>query len=284
MKSCKAESICILMLNSPNIPLYAHKATMINYMYAARHGYNFVVERCPRPEDINKPWMWDEKRKYEYLLVWSKPTLIRKHMPFYDYILFIDSDAIVIDHNKTVESFIKQHMTDATCIIAAQDCKKTDDCWVAKNLNTGVMLFKNSTTTLTLLDAWFEATNNVCKHTLYTHPREQECLNILKKQKYNDLIKILPISVMGGYDGTWIQHYAGMPNPEREKIITGHLHKELKSFEEDPIIEGFSGSTCLANKGMIDTNPVELFIIAGVFIVLCFILASFLQPKSMIKV
>lgn len=271
------------MLNSPNIPMYAHKATLINYMYAARHGYNFIVERCPRPEDLSTPWMWDHKN--EYLFVWSKPTLIRKHLPFYDYILFIDSDAIVVDPAKTVEQFIAQHMTTES-IIAAQDCKKTGDCWDPLNLNTGVMLVKKSPATLQLLDDWFAATNNLCKHTLYDHPREQQCLNLLRKsEKYRGQIKILPITQMGGYDGTWIQHYAAMPKANREVIITNFLNKEIKSFMQPetqaqaPIFEGFQGGdSCIANA-IFETNPVELFIIAGVFIILCFVFAAVLYPQ-----
>lgn len=278
MKSCKAASICIIMLNSPNIPLYAHKATIVNYIYAARHGYNFIVERCPRPEDLDKSWMWDNKQ--EYLFVWSKPTLVRKHLPFYDYVLFIDSDAIVIDQKRTIEDFIKQHMNDDTCIVAAQDCQKSNKCWVAENLNTGVMLFKRSPMTLRLLDDWFKATDDLCRHTLYEHPREQECLNLLRRSgKYKDLIKILPVTEMGGHDGLWIQHYAAMKRDMRESIMTKNLDIEIKSFMQTSptsMIEGFSAPSCKLQ----DTNPVELFIISGVFLIICFILASILYPRQ----
>jgi hypothetical protein len=38
--------ICILILNSPNIPYYAHATTMINNLYAVKHKYDFIVENA----------------------------------------------------------------------------------------------------------------------------------------------------------------------------------------------------------------------------------------------
>ena len=249
MKSCTGESVCILMMNSPNIPAYAHKAAILNYMYASRHGYNFVVERCPRPQDVQTPWMWDGDGGNEYLFVWSKPVLVRKHLPFYAYVLYIDSDAVVVDKDKTVEDFARQYVTGATCVVAAQDCKTAGDCWVAEDLNAGVMLFKNSPDTLALLDAWFEATNDTCKHTLYLHPREQACLNLLRRQnkRYDELVHIVPVSVMGGHDGTWIRHYADTSTPESERMLASQLRDEITPYlgghAPGEVVEGFSGST-----------------------------------------
>ena len=49
--------IAILMLNSPNIPNYAHFATMNNYMYAAKHGDDFIVERLQ--QNVEESWSWE---------------------------------------------------------------------------------------------------------------------------------------------------------------------------------------------------------------------------------
>ena len=71
-------NICILILNSPNILEYAHTATIINKLYANKYNYDFIVERCPLKEDLNKDYMWDGENEYKF--VWSKPSLIKKHL------------------------------------------------------------------------------------------------------------------------------------------------------------------------------------------------------------
>ena len=94
MLTCDKNQICVIMINSPNIPLYGHKSAINNYLYCVKHGYSFIVERCPAMNDTEKDYMWNNNN--EYLLVWSKPTLVKRHLQNYKYVFFIDSDAIYL--------------------------------------------------------------------------------------------------------------------------------------------------------------------------------------------
>jgi hypothetical protein len=235
-----------LMLNSPNIPDYADLAAVINYMYASKHGYNFVVHKCPRESDIKKDWMWDGKN--EYLLVWSKPTIVKQYLQYFDYVLFIDSDAMVDDHNQTVESFVQQHMRDPnTLLLWAEDCLDKSYCWSPNTGNTGVMIFKRDPKTFELLDAWHKSPDTeLCSAFKYEHPREQKCLQELMTQSiYKQNIKMLPYDTMNGKDGKWIKHFMGTTRDERTAALKNKMCSMVGPFctsDKPRFIETFSGS------------------------------------------
>lgn len=221
------------MMNSPGIDVYAHKATLLNVMYASKHGYSFVIETCPDVKDMNKDWMWDPTN--EYVFVWSKATMVKRHLPHVDYLMFIDSDAYFYNPDYTINAFIQTHFTGDTCIVFGEDCKNKNDCYVNGGLNTGVMFFKNAPQTFALLDAWIDAPNNgTCEQWKYTHPREQACFNSITHANKQQ-VKVIDKNVMSfGHDGSWIRHMMAMPSNGRNTILRGVMHDRLP-----PMIESF---------------------------------------------
>lgn len=223
-KGCRGDRVCVLMVNSPNIHMYAHHAAMVNYMYATHHGYDFVVVRCPRREDMMYDWMWDDLN--EYVLVWSKAPLVRRYLPLYDYLLFIDSDAVVIDMEKSVHAFMAEHgVPESASLVVSQDCinSKQSDCHTKQHPNTGVMLFRNNDTTLQLLDEWMAAPlDGTCAEFTHVHTREQACLEVLRKRdpRWTQAIHVLPVSAMNGTDGNFVRHYMGT-SPEERHLLLG---------------------------------------------------------------
>ena len=194
-------NICILVLNSPNIAEYAHTATIINKLYANKYNYDFIVERCPLKEDLNKDYMCDSADEYKF--VWSKPSLIKKHLKNYDYLFYIDSDAIFVNHEQSIDSFIDENFTNETCLLFGTDCITKNSCFYIlkndlNNLNAGVIIVKNTDKTFEILDRWIEAPNTICRPFKYFHPREQGCINIIK-YFYNE-IKIVNHYKLNGID------------------------------------------------------------------------------------
>jgi hypothetical protein len=241
--SCATKRIAVLMVNTPGIHKYGHIATYINYKYCSMHGYAFIVERCPRKEDMKKDWMWNNDN--EYLIVWSKPALLRRHLSNYDYILIIDSDALFLNQEKRIEDIIHKYIDNSkeTCIIAGEDCQTKDNCYSKDALNAGVMLFANKPKTLTIIDHWMKAAENECVDWKYQHTREQMCLQILKDQKYNDNIKIIPHDEINGADGNWIRHYMATSNEDRIAIFNKHFHDFFR--DECPSLSPMMTPSCL---------------------------------------
>lgn len=228
LNTCNKTHVAVLMMNSPGIHSYAGSAAVNNYLYAKKHGYGFVVESCPAKEDLGKDRMW--KDGDQYLFVWSKPGMIRRHLVNYDYLVFIDSDAVVFDMDKTVESFVEEHFDDSTCIVLGEDCKDAENCYGGGAKE--VMVVKNTEKTMGILDHWIQAASDECSEFKYTHPREQACINILGKTAYPKEIKVVPYRVIQGHDGVWIQHILGESKENRDKIIHPLAKKRLDAFVE----------------------------------------------------
>lgn len=59
----------------------------INELYTARHGYDLLVGRCG--VDTGRPYLWNDGD--QRTIVWSKSLFLLRHLPAYDYLLFLDS-------------------------------------------------------------------------------------------------------------------------------------------------------------------------------------------------
>lgn len=249
-------------MNSPKIGPYAEKATLLNMMYAFKHKYSFVVETCPRREDMAKDYMWDEEN--QYLFVWSKATMVRRHLPHYDYLLFIDSDAYFENTDYSVGEFVSRYVDGDTCIVAAEDCKSADKCYVADGLNTGVMLFKNCAKTMAILDEWIDAPNNAkCEKWKYVHPREQACLNELMKH-HGSAIRVVKVFDMSfGTDGTWVRHMMSTPGNERNSTFRDVMKRRLPE-----VIESFASPQASEQHQQQHVNSLCCALLALVGIVL----------------
>lgn len=203
--------------------MYAHYASVINYVYSTHHGYDFIVNRCPRREDVSKGWMWDDVN--EYVLVWSKPSIIRQYLPHYDIVFFIDSDAVVFDMHLSIEKFLTKHnIPDSVSLIISQDCIDSKNCNPKSNndsVNTGVMIFKNTPRSIKLLDTWIAAPNNeLCEKNKYVHTREQACLHkIIETNEFRDDIRIMPVKALNGIDGDFVRHYMATTPEFRTKTL-----------------------------------------------------------------
>lgn len=233
--------ICIGMINSPNIPKYAQYATFLNYMYATKHSYDFVVNRCPDDTDVD--WKWDPKN--EYVTVWYKPEFIKKYLSYYHIFVFIDSDAYFKNIDKTVEDFLReQDKNDETLIYVAEDCKDQNLCWT-NGPNTGVVIVKNTPKTFEILNEWINGPKNgLCNSWKYKHTREQKCLWELKNAKYDKEIKIVkPATKLGTHDGDWIVHLAATTSDYRENVLGNIVEEKFyKNFGMSSVIKYFCES------------------------------------------
>ncbi|KAF9384290.1 hypothetical protein CPB97_005807 [Podila verticillata] len=102
-------------------------------MYATKHGYDFVARGAEFSQEEFR------RRK----LVWGKIGAIQKVLPHYEWLFWMDMDAIVADLDKDLRDIIKfaeenhTHKEQELSLIVAQP--KRDSM-----LNAGVMLIKNT--------------------------------------------------------------------------------------------------------------------------------------------
>ena len=224
--------IAIIMLNSPDIPNYAHFATMNNYLYASKHHYDFIVER--QPEDIKQEWSWNPEKQSS--VSWYKASLIKKHLKNYHYILFIDSDAFFSEFKYSIEEELVPLVNNKTVMIFQEDIWKSDvEEHIPNKICTGLIFVKSCPLAFDILDLWILAPyhNINCFDFRYKHPREQACIEyILKEYGIWDSIYIYPgrKKMFGQYDADWIIHMAGTNNINRCEVISRYFDSKYKDF------------------------------------------------------
>lgn len=224
--------IAIIMLNSPDIPNYAHFATMNNYLYATKHNYDFIVERQPR--DIKHDWTWNSNKQSS--VSWYKAELVKKHLKNYHYVLFIDSDAIFTGFDYLIEEELVPLINDKTVMIFQEDVwESTIIEHVPNKICTGLIFAKSCPLAFDILDLWILApyNNNNCFEFRYKHPREQACLEyILKEYNIWDNIYIYPgrRKMFGQYDANWIIHMAGTNDKNRSELISRYFDSKYNDF------------------------------------------------------
>jgi len=121
-------------------------AEAINRKYCQEKGYQYFVEK-------NTTKIREEIQ--DRAPTWYKPKLIKEVFQEFnpDYVLFLDTDAIVNDFDQNIEQFIDQNY----------DIVLSEDVSAHSVANAGVFLIKNSEWSRNFLDKWWslgeEATN-----------------------------------------------------------------------------------------------------------------------------
>jgi hypothetical protein len=168
-------------------------------MHSNKHGYDRITDES----------IYDPTRA----TMWSKIPLIKKYLPDYDYIMWIDGDVLITNQERKIEDFIAL-MAPETMILLAQDFQ---------GLNNGVFIIKNCPLALEFLDDVYA--KKEYSHVLF---HEQSAMDDLRKlPKYSGAVKVIPhqhINILNAYDfrvdqhvhwkpGDFCVHFAGLHDP-----------------------------------------------------------------------
>jgi hypothetical protein len=118
------DKILIITAEDRNEPFIKYHDNNFN-KYANMHGYTYLrLSNCPKEESST---------------YWCKIHLLKKYLDTdYDYIMWCDSDTIITDYNKRLETYIHSFRKN---IIIGQDCKIIDSFI---DINAGVFIIKNN--------------------------------------------------------------------------------------------------------------------------------------------
>ena len=131
----------MLQFYTKNVP-YGAYAESLNRRYCEEKGYEYYAEK-----DDSKLRRMAEDRAF----TWIKPKLISEHIENYDYILFMDIDAVFSDHSVRIEEFIDEEFD----LVAAEDYS------THSKMNAGVLLFRNSEWSKKFLKDWWDSGENL---------------------------------------------------------------------------------------------------------------------------
>jgi len=186
-----------------------------NKEYADKHGYSYEC-RC-------------EDSPIHYFFY--KFHLIKEKLPLYDYILWIDSDAFIVNHSKTIQDFIPDEPSKIITLVIDQE-----------NINTGVFILKNDPTSFEILNSvitYGPKINHplpdafVLRNIFDNNPhivnyiKPQKLLNAYKYELYRDR---MPPNPDGEFEEglSFILHFPGMPLQTRVDAYNHFNVKEMR--------------------------------------------------------
>jgi len=172
--------IGVCTLNTPEIWDYAQYTCKNVENYCKCHQYDFITRNNSLDKSRHPAW--------------SKIKLLQKNIQKYDWLMWIDADAIITNYNIKIEDLIDE---DYEMIISKEDGDKK----YFNTINSGVFLVKNTNWIINFLAFWYDTQNPNC------WCWEQAVLNNLYcstdgiKQK----IKIIPRKSMNSVLSTFIE-------------------------------------------------------------------------------
>ena len=194
----------------------------VNLKYANKHNYSFVCE-------ISETGLSDRQN------TWLKIPFIKKHLPNYDYVVWIDADAIFLKNTK-IEDFID----DGIDLVISKNPPSESDKRMYTMTSTGFMIWKNSQWSIDTLNYIWD---NSGKYN-YEFFHEQTVMDLFIRQtltddnllnmEYFDItkpvvtnnIKIIPYRYHFLSENTLFVYHAGSDTPTKYKRLLNAYTRE----------------------------------------------------------
>ena len=200
---------------------FGEVATINHKEYAETHGYSY---HCEIVDETNFPDMHP---------TWVKIYVIRKFLELYDYVVWLDADAIYLNKNLSIFDIVKDSETNLIVPKADLDIEN-DIVWTG--ISTGFMIFKNTQWSIELLDSMINYNGHLKANNGF---HEQEYLS--------NLILNLYVSENPSADTVW---YKSKIDLVETKLIAGGMieilpyryHRTYNYLETDYIFHA-AGNT-----------------------------------------
>jgi hypothetical protein len=208
----------LIMFSTSDIRGFSCKSAEINRRYSARHGYDFTHEQ------------------YDSVALapqYEKIRILRKHLGSTDYLVWLDSDACVIDQSLPLQTFCEEPKNlviaghEFGFDLAGRRVRYELDGHPC-GLNTGVLLLRDTSWSEQFLEAWWSrclsgAPAHTAKHE-QGHLQQMLMENVLNLQAHTRIVT--PCCRLNRCDdnGTdvceFVLHLWGLQPKRREEIFS----------------------------------------------------------------
>lgn len=208
---------------------YGDFSSINHHDYANKHGYSYI-KKIVRNEDY-----------HDWHPTWIKIDVLRKYIKDFDYIVWIDSDAVFCDQEIKIEDFIQD---DVDLVIPKMEMdREHNTMWT--HTSTGFMIWKNTDWSRNMLDLLWETPNEYRTQFFHEQSRLDQLIfdnflqpngkNILNKEFVDIVnpvvlnnIKIIPFSFHRCYNDGEIKfiYHAGGDTPTKLSRIKEVLSKK----------------------------------------------------------
>lgn len=170
--------------------MYFHYTNYVNTRYCRRHGLPYCVQGKGMERDRHP--------------VWFKVKAALDHLPNFDYLLFLDADAMFIDHERHVEILLA-HLGPDNVLLIGSDRACADWGFDDSEANTGVFLLKNVPLAQRLLADWWNLPVDD-PDVAFRWPVDQLGFNRHIFGSYRQHIAFVDYRILNGIDGDFIYH------------------------------------------------------------------------------
>lgn len=167
--------VAVIQFNTPDIEEYASIGSEINSRYCRRHGYEYIRE------------VYAHVRMHPSH---EKLFMLKRYLRKHDWLVWIDSDACVINHSASLQDFIS---TDKNLVTGGHELGfnlagqriKVVLAGRQAGINAGVLIFRSCPWTQYFLDSWI----GLCKlgYAMKTRFYEQGILQWMLIENIGDL-------------------------------------------------------------------------------------------------
>jgi hypothetical protein len=139
---------------------YGDYASLNHHEYSNKHGYSYIKEIVKNDDYTN----WHP--------TWIKINVLKKYLPLYDYVVWIDSDAVFVNQDIKIEDLINDGVD--LVIPKLEMDRVSGNMWT--HTTTGFMIWKNS-----------EWSNNML-NTLWSEPKDYRFTFFHEQSRLDELI------------------------------------------------------------------------------------------------
>ncbi len=202
------QGIHVVTLQFGNLPYFPF-STEVNYRYCVRHRYPFAVATPGSARDRHP--------------IWYKIKAILDELPRAGYVLFVDADAVFVDHEQPAETLLR-HMGSDHVLMVADNRPKREQSSQDEQANVGVMLVKNDPFALELFAEWWQLPTQD-PSVAFTWPCDEAAFNKHLLGRYRSRIALVDHRILNGIDGDYIRHFLYPQVDQKTEGIARERHR-----------------------------------------------------------
>ena len=226
---------------------YAAFTVPVMHAYCQKHGYDFVCETNMQEWNTGRPYPWAK-------LIFIKKWLQTKQ---YEVVIWMDADSVIMNHAVTWQNLLASQPEGEVYM-----CEQTimEDAVPTKNVNTGVMVFKNTIFSQQLLEKMWDVPNSIDSYIRCDQSRLIEILKRKELETDTDKMVVCPQRLFNSmlindsyHEGDFLVHFAGygeaFVGKERTDAIREFAKKVLPALNkfEFPSMDAYFSHSVVIN-------------------------------------
>lgn len=215
--------VCVFMVATPEIDNYSRYTIKQNRKWAESQGYDFVVYTRKSEAMKDLPVNFS---KIQY-------SLDLLNTDNYDYVMYIDADAIVHRVDYDVRHIIKSYMTGTRSILFGEDCYSAKVCSKPGRINSGVFIVKNNNLGKRVLNLWKDSTRGRCSNLVNVFPNCQLIFTNCVYPRMFFSVGIIPFNIINGFHDTlFIKHAMALDDIQRiDEIKKYYINEDSERIQ-----------------------------------------------------